>query len=159
MNLIELFESKPFQDVGTFNSIFKATPILGFSSSTEVEILGMTPKGRRILVGGQELTIDLIVDGKQKKVKAKRIHKEREVKAPIKPLSKLFSDLTPSEFMLYSAIKEAGEVNGLTKLLPMLNMNYKTSIKALKKLVEKKLVVCENKSKNFNRISLTQEIK
>jgi predicted transcriptional regulator len=61
--------------------------------------------------------------------------------------------------MLYSAIKEAGEVNGLTKLLPMLNMNYKTSIKALKKLVEKKLVVCENKSKNFNRISLTQEIK
>jgi hypothetical protein len=159
MNLINEFESKPFQDVGTFNSIFKTTPILGFEPSLEVTILGMTPTGRKILVGETEIVLNLAAE---KKVVTKvKVQKTSNFAKPekAKELSTLYKELSPSEFMLYSAIKELGEVYGVSQISQMVNLSLKTCTNSLKVLHDKKLVEVSTAYRGISKISLTQEIK
>lgn len=160
MNLIELFESKPFQDVGTFNSVFKTTPILGFDSSLEVEIGNMTPMGRRLLVGGRELILSLEVNKKEQVIRQKR-KRVSTFSKPNKPgtLSRFYKELSPSEFMLYSAIKELEVVFGVSQLSRLVNLTTKTCGKTLKSLQEKKLVQVSGDYCGISKIVLTQEIK
>ena len=160
MNLINLFESKPFQDVGTFNSVFKTTPILGFDSSLEVEIGNITSTGRRLLVGGKEITMSLEVNKKEQAVREKR----ERISSFSKPnksgtLSRFYKELSPSEFMLYSALKELGVVYGVSQLSKLVNLTTTTCGKTLKSLQEKKLVQVSGDYCGISKIVLTQEIK
>ena len=160
MNLINLFESKPFQDVGTFNSVFKTTPILGFDSSLEVEIGNITSTGRRLLVGGKEITMSLEVNKKEQAVREKR----KRISSFSKPnksgtLSRFYKELSPSEFMLYSALKELRVVYGVSQLSRLVNLTTKTCGKTLKSLQEKNLVQVYGDYCGISKIVLTQEIK
>ena len=161
MNLIDVFESKPFQDVGTFNSVFKTTPILGFDVDLEVVIGLMTPTGRKLTVGGKEIILNLAVNKKQmQKVEAKKAVRSR-FKQPVKSigLSSLYKELSPSEFMLYCAIKELGTVYGISQASKLINLTTKTCGNALKVLNEKKLVEITKDYCGMIKIVLTQEIK
>jgi hypothetical protein len=145
MTLIELFESKPAQDVGTFNSIFKTCPIIGHDFSSEVEILNMTNNGRRIKVGNEELFMNLpnsLTELKKVPVVV-RTRMPRVSYVDNITLPKLYKELKPSQFMVYSALKELGEVHNVTKLSDMLNMNYKTLQDSLKELYRKGLISSE----------------
>ena len=161
MNLIDIFESKPFQDVGTFNSVFKITPILGFDVDLEVVIGLMTPTGRKLTVGGKEIILDLAVSKKDmQKVGVKKAVKSR-FKQPVKStvLSSLYKELSPSEFMLYCAIRELGTVFGVSHLSRNVNLSTKTCTKVLKELQNKKLVNVTGDYCGISKIVLTQEIK
>ena len=138
MNLIELFEKKPFQDVGTFNAIFKTTPILGFPANAEVEIKGLVNGGmRRIEVGGTELILDLAPTKNAQKVAEKRAKftkdkvRCKKTKAELPPI---YKQLTASEFMTYYAIKELGSVSGMTELSRHISLTRNTISKCLVKL-------------------------
>ena len=161
MNLIDVFESKPFQDVGTFNSVFKTTPILGFDVDLEVVIGLMTPTGRKLTVGGKEIILNLAVNKKEmQKVEAKKAVRSR-FKQPVKSigLSSLYKELSPSEFMLYCAIKELGTVFGVSQVSKYVNLSTKTCTKVLKELQAKKLVNVSADYCGISKIVLTQEIK
>ena len=160
MNLIDIFESKPFQDVGTFNSVFKTTPILGFDLGLEVEIGSLTSTGRRLLVGGKEIILNLAVN-KKEQVAAARIIQRSRFKKPTQSiaLSRFYKELSPSEFMLYSAIKELGVVYGVSQLSRLVNLTTKTCGKTLKSLQEKKLVQISGDYCGISKIVLTREIK
>jgi hypothetical protein len=159
MSLISEFESKPFQDVGTFNSIFKTTPILGFSSDLEVTILGMSTSGRKVLVGETEIVLDLAVE-KKPVVRTKQARVRKFAKPEkTRELSLLYKELSPSEFMLYSAIKELGTVYGVSQVSRMVNLSFKTCVNCLKTLQERKLVQVSGDYCGISKIVLTQEIK
>ena len=64
MTLIELFESKPVQDVSTFNSIFKTTPILGYNEKLLVEILEPAYEDSRFIQVGEERIVHSILQKK-----------------------------------------------------------------------------------------------
>jgi hypothetical protein len=163
MTLIELFENKPVQDVGTFNSIFVTCPIIGFNHSDSVEILGPVRGGRRILVNGKELVLDIpnsIVTNKNN-TRAKRIKLPKKtitvVNSQAKPLPIAYKALSPGQFMVYSALKELGEVYNVTKFSQMLNMSYRAIQENLKELYRMGLVRSEsvNTSKgNTSKISI-----
>lgn len=160
MNLIDIFESKPFQDVGTFNSVFKTTPILGFAPDLEVVIGSMTSTGRRLSVGGKEIILSLAVNKKEQQVKAKVTSKSAFNKPKqTETLSSLYKELSPSEFMLYSAIKELGTVYGISQVSRLINLTSRTCGNALKVLNEKKLVEINRDYCGLIKIVLTQEIK
>jgi hypothetical protein len=160
MNLIELFESKPFQDVGTFNSVFRRTPILGFALDLEVEIGAMTPMGRRLKIGDAEIILNLAIDDKGQKLKVAEVRKDKFQKPEkIKTLAKIYKELNPSEFMIYSAIKDLGVVYGITDLAASLNMSRKTIFNNLKTLQEKNIVQVSTDYRNISKMVLTQEIK
>jgi DNA-binding transcriptional ArsR family regulator len=162
MNLIELFESKQFQDVGTFNSIFKATPILGFSSSSEVEICGVTAKGRRVLVNEQELFIDLLANERAEKLAKVRRLTQRVRKPKAKKvfgtLPPLFHKLNAGEFMVHAALKELGEVSDAHQFSTVLPMERRTIHNLVTSLEAKGMVKIEREGKFIVRISLTQEM-
>ena len=129
MNLIQIFESKPFQDVGTFNSIFVNTPLIGFSSNDTVEIceLGKDNK-RRILVND---SFEIFLDITQKKLKEEK--KQRIVKQSVKRISlekknfsKLYQILTPTQFVLYHAIESVGEIDSIGQLSEATRLERKT---------------------------------
>lgn len=129
MNLIEKFENMPFQDVGTFNSIFKHSPILNFKSNEEVVIGELTADNRRkIYISDKVLLMDLTQkkllkeDLKLKESKVKRV-KVKKINIRINPLLKI---LTPSQFVIYQAIKEAGEVFGIAELSRNIRLNVKS---------------------------------
>jgi hypothetical protein len=74
MNLIEVFESMPKQDVKTFNKIFKSTPIEN-KNNPEVQILDLlSADERRIRVGSEFIRLCL----KQKK-DTRRITKNYQI--------------------------------------------------------------------------------
>lgn len=149
MNLIEVFENKPFQDVGTFNAVFKSTPILGFPSSTEVEIKELVSGGeRRVLVGRETLFIDLT----QKKAVVEKKRAKAEVRAGLSKLFKkkrrnqlpeLYRKLSASEFMILSAVRELGEVDGISELTRNIALNRKTISQALPRLISLGLIKTE----------------
>ena len=160
MNLIDIFESKPFQDVGTFNSVFKTTPILGFALDLEVVIGSMTPTGRRLSVGGKDITLSLAVNKKEQQLRA-RVTRKSAFNKPkqTETLSSLYKELSPSEFMLYSAIKELGTVYGISQVSRLINLTSKTCAKTLKTLQEKNLVKVSGDYCGMSKIVLTREIK
>jgi DNA-binding MarR family transcriptional regulator len=143
MNLIEKFENMPFQDVGTFNSIFKNSPILGFPFSQEVEIGNLTTDNqRRVKVGECVLFLDLT---QKTQVEVRRVEKKKRklqkvVTAKFKTLPIIYTMLTPTEFMVYLAIKELEEVDGITTLAKILPMTTKTISSCLVKLSKLGLV-------------------
>lgn len=166
MNSIELFESKPFQDVGTFNSIFTATPLIGFKSSSKVEICHLTAKGRLVLVEKEEIFLDLLVDERiEKKIKRRnfnqkkaRVRTVKATRAKSRELSPLFKQLKPSEFLVYAALRELGEIQNISSFTAMLSIGVKTVRPAIASL-EKKGLIVSKKEKDIVTISLTQEIK
>jgi DNA-binding MarR family transcriptional regulator len=160
MNLIDIFESKPFQDVGTFNSVFKTTPILGFAPDLEVVIGSMTSTGRRLSVGGKEIILSLAVNKKEQQLRAKVTRKSAFNKPKQTDiLSSIYKELSPSEFMLYSAIKELGTVYGISQVSRLINLTSKTCAKTLKTLQEKNLVKVSGDYCGMSKIVLTREIK
>jgi DNA-binding MarR family transcriptional regulator len=167
MNLIQQFESKAFQDVGTFNSIFKATPILGFPASAEVEIGGITAKGRRILVGEVELFLNLTANERVEKIaKVKRLTQRvkaakriREVPKKLGVLPELFHKLSPGEFMVFAALKELGEVRSAVHFATILPMDRRTIHNMATALEVKGMVKIEKEKGIIVRISLTEENK
>ena len=164
MNLIEKFENMPFQDVGTFNSIFKNSPILGYPFDQEVEIGSLTTDNqRKIKIGETTLFLDL-TQKSQKEVrriekKSKKLEKvtsNLEVKLPV-----IYSALTPAEFMTYLAIKELGEVDGIYALSRTLPMSTKTIYNCLPKLIKLGLVSKKkvfDGEKSFTRLIDTRKL-
>ena len=164
MNLIEVFEKKPFQDVGTFNAVFKTTPLLGFSSELEVEIKDLVNGRRRLLVGEQEVFLDLT------QTKLSRAFAEKETMPVLKEAKKklfvkkqgiqlpeILRKLSPSEFMIYHALKEMGEVNGILELSRNISLTSKSIYNNLPRLVKLGLVKTSNVNSdkgNFLKISV-----
>jgi predicted transcriptional regulator len=143
MNLIEKFENMPFQDVGTFNSIFKNNPIMGFPFSLEVEIGNLTNDNKRkIKVGETVIFLDLTqksqVEVRRLEKKERKLQKVTSTKPKTLPV--IYSMLTPTEFMVYLAIKELEKVDGINTLAKILPMTTKTISNCLLKLSRLDLV-------------------
>lgn len=141
MNLIEKFENMPFQDVGTFNSIFKYNPILGHSHDSEVEILGVYRDNLRIIkVNGELIHKDLTHKTLPAKIKAQI--KKTEIERAVSQTKKLpdIYKLKPTQFMIYSALKELGYVVGAADLARQLNLSNKTVLTNLQHLIKLELV-------------------
>lgn len=162
MNLIQVFESRTFQDVGTFNSIFKSTPILGYPSDADVEIKELKPGGeRRILVDGNELFMDLtqrksVREEKRAEPEVRRVAKRLVVKRK-GSLPELYRKLSASEFMVYSAVKELGEVHGVLDLSRNIALSGKTISQCVVRLASLGLIKLEKvaaKSGSFTKISI-----
>lgn len=163
MNLIEKFENMPFQDVGTFNSIFTDSPILGFPMDTSVEIKELVAGTRRVLVGEETLFLDLLQKVKRVPVKKEKVEKvvvyEKVSKKQLS-LSDIYKRLKPTEFMIFSAIKEVGEVHGVEEFARNLPLSNKTIANSLKRLVELRLVKTEYvtcESGSFTKIIIDTE--
>lgn len=161
MSLIEKFENMPFQDVGTFNSIFTGSPILGFPFDTPVEIKELAAGTRRVIVGTETLYLELLQKTKKvSEVKSSKVEeKSKFIKVNKKSLnlSRVYRMLKPTEFMIYSAIKDAQEVHGIEEFSRHVGLSNKTISNNLKRLVELKLikaeyVVCENGS--FTKLTI-----
>lgn len=168
MNLIEKFENMPVQDVGTFNSIFKTTPIMGYDFKTEVEIFELLPDNRRrVKVGDDTLFIDLTQRKSLREEKKPtfvrpegRLTKSEKVSREIPRVYKI---LKPTEFMIYSAIKEVGEVSGIEELSRRISITNKTIIANLPRLIElglvkKQYVACEGKAGSFNKLTIDTSV-
>jgi len=168
MNLIAKFESMPFQDVGTFNSIFKNTPILGFPFSSQVEIRGIVAGERRnILVGDTTVELDL-TQGKnardfqqpyvrrfENKVKPAKVVKVK----PVLPI--IYKQLTGTEFLIYSAVKELGEVHGITELSRHISLTTKSIYNNLPRLEKLGYVKTEraiSESGDYTKISVDTSV-
>ena len=166
MKCIEIFESLPEQTVKTFNETF-TNKIKGFSDNTSVEIGTLTSSGDRIVVvGDSELVMDLQArnswaeDQKKKKKPKKPSNLKKSEKVEFQ-LSPIFKMLSPSEFFVYSAIKEAEVVSGVEELSRQINITNKTIFKLLKRLVKlglvkKTLVSCD--SGCFNELRVDTQI-
>ena len=163
MNLIEKFENMPFQDVGTFNSIFTETPIMGVPSNTSVEIKEIVVGKRRVIVGDSTLHLDLSQKFKSIPVKKEKIQKVvlyEKIQKKQLTISKIYRMLTPTEFMIYSVMKEVNEVHGVEEFSRNIPLSNKTIANSLKRLIELKLikkeyVTCESGS--FTRITIDTE--
>jgi predicted transcriptional regulator len=161
MNLLDKFENMPFQDVGTFNSIFKTTPILNVDYSTRIEICEMHKDNtRKIIVGDEIIFMDLTQRNNMDFEKKKAVKKQsnfKKITKVIKELPTLYRTLKPTEFIIYSAIKELGEVHGIEELSRQISISNKTILINLPRLIElnlvkKEYVTCENGS--FNKLSI-----
>ena len=150
----------PFQDVGTFNSIFKKTPLLGFNSSDEVEIGGIGSNNQRIIkVSGKLIHLDLSqkIDERAPRVKVQKVKKLSQVERTNKRIPELYRLLKPTEFMIYSAIKEVEFIDGIESLSKEISINSKTIAINLKKLVKLGLVkktLLSSSSGIFYRLSV-----
>jgi hypothetical protein len=164
MNLIDKFENMPFQDVGTFNSIFVTTPLMGFDFKEPVLIGALTNGNeRKILVGNTEVLIDLTQRKSLKPEKRTTFVKpkgttERCNKSSLK-LPAIYKILKPTEFMIYSAIKEVGEVDGIEELSRRISISNKSIIANLPRLIElglikKKYVTVIGKAGSFNKLTI-----
>lgn len=162
MTLIDKFEAMPFQDVGTFNSIFKTTPIIGFCFSTQVEIKGPVIGGRKILVGDSELVLNIPNHEKEIKSRTRRVSKKKRVlrteKPVVKTLPSVFKELTPSQFMLYSALKLVGNTSNISALAAMMSLTRRTIAPSLKVLEAKGLVKTECINGGVKKISVDKNI-
>lgn len=158
MNLIEKFENMPFQDVKTFNNIFKNSPITDFPFDLEVEIGHLTTDNqRKVKVGETIIFLNLtqkILAG-VRKVNKNNKKLEKVNLTTLKTLPAIYSKLTPTEFMTYLAIKELKEVDSITALSRVIPMTTKTISTCLIKLsnlglIQKKKV--SNGDKTFLKI-------
>ena len=146
MNLLDKFENMPVQDVGTFNSIFKHNPIMGFPFDAEVEICGIGKEDTRIIkVNGEILHKDLTYKEpvSRSKARIKRLSRLKKVSLQETKLPEVYGLLKPAEFMIYSAVKELGSVVGATELAKQLNLSQKTILTNLPKLIKLGLVETE----------------
>jgi hypothetical protein len=164
MNLIEKFENMPFQDVGTFNSIFKTTPILGFKFDEIVQIGNVSHEDkRRITVGDNVILMSLSQKKLNTPTKARQLGKIPKVQKVETRISNLYKILSPSEFMIYYAIKEAGEFSGIGELSKHTSLTTKTISSRMPKLLElglinKTVVWCERSRKCFSRLTATSSV-
>lgn len=130
MNLIEIFENKPFQDVGTFNSIFKKTPIIGYPANSSVEIceLKNDDKRRIIINDSTELFLDITQKSYKTEEKKQKATKESLKKISIekKTFSKIYKMLSPTQFVLYHAINSVGEIDSIGQLSDATGLERKT---------------------------------
>lgn len=159
MELINKFENMPFQDVGTFNSIFKATPLLGFKSNESVKIKSVVPgKGRLILVGNSEVFMDLSNGEKTPPRDKRRVstiqylkRKNRryyEKKVGIEgKLPQMFKELTPLEFFAFHCVKKMKETTVSEICSELRISNQRTMNNCLKSLVDRGYVKCKQKNK------------
>ena len=143
MSLIKKFEEMPFQDVGTFNSIFVNNPILNISSNEEVKIGELTNDNKRkVYVLDKVLTLDLTntkVKINKPTVRSQKPKRKRVEKKTIK-LNPLMKKLTPSQFVIYHAINEAGEILGMAELSRNIRLTVKSIYVNLETLVKIGLV-------------------
>lgn len=168
MNLVEKFENMPVQDVGTFNSIFKTTPIIGREFSTEVSIHELTPDNRRrVKVGNEIIFIDLTQRKSIKEEKRVTFVRPKGVLSKSEKISRelptVYKILKPTEFMIYSAIKEAGEISGIEELSRKISITNKTIIANLPRLIQlrlvkKQYVACEGKAGSFNKLTIDTSV-
>jgi hypothetical protein len=148
-NLINIFEAQQTQDVKTFNTIFTETPIEGYPANTSVEIKGIYSQGRLIIVGQDAIYMPIQQYAtKQPKKQAKQQYTPVLPKAEKnnKKLPGIYGILKPSQFMIYSAIKELGSVGGIEELSEQLSIDRKTISKNLKELSKLKLIRTEKVS-------------
>lgn len=158
-SLIEIFENKPSQNVSTFNSIFKKTPILGYPAGTEVEIFELYPEDKRRIVVGDDILYLKIAQPKKKPKKPKQEYMHILPKTEISEtkLPEIYKLLNPSQFMIYMAIQTLGEAGGIEDLSRQLSINRRTVYNNLKELVKLKLVRTEMvsiKGKSVLKISI-----
>lgn len=165
MNLIEKFENMPFQDVGTFNSIFKGSPLLGYESTESVEIGNLCNEDkRRVKVGEVIILMSLsqkTIRTVPKREEINRLKKSKKVQSTIPEIYRI---LTPTQFMIYSAIKEAGEFSGVEELAKSISITSKTIFSNLPKLLElglikKQIVSGENIAGSFNKLTIANSVK
>lgn len=145
LNLIEVFENKPAQDVGTFNAIFKQTPIMGFSFDTPVQIKELNQGDeRRIAVGDSTILLKIVQSKHKPKEKAKKISVLKKTSSePSKELPEIFKKLNPSEYMVYNAILLLGKVNSIEEFSKKINLTRKTISAVIKRLSEMKMISTE----------------
>lgn len=164
MNPIEFFESLDQQNVKSFNSVF-ANKLIGYDENTCVEIGNYFQGKRSIKIGDETIFLDLQIKNKWEENKAQNTKKFLKLKKSKKVelnLSDLFKKLTPMEFFIYHAIKEAGKVSGVEELSKEIRVSTKTIFKTLPRLVKlglikKRLVSC--KRGYFNELTVDTETK
>jgi DNA-binding MarR family transcriptional regulator len=162
VSLIEIFENHSIQNVDTFNSIFKKTPIVGFDPNTEVEIKDLH-KGdeRKIRVGDQVIFLKIIQLKRKPRTRKKTtdlgiLKKVSAIEK--KQLPDIFLKLSPSEFMVHQAIALLGCIDGIEELSKQISLTGKTISPIIKKLTEMGLVHTERVSadgKPLLRLHLT----
>jgi hypothetical protein len=149
-SLIEIFENKLAQDVGTFNSIFKKTPILGYPADTKVEIHGLFPEDKRKIIVGDDTLYMTIVQPKKKPKKPKkgRIRILPIAQPTNKKLPEIYRLLNPSQFMIYMAVQTMGAVDGIQELARQLSIESRTIRNNIKHLIKLKLIRTESVAVN-----------
>jgi hypothetical protein len=152
LNLIEVFENKPFQDVGTFNSIFKQTPIVGFSFDTPVQIKELNQGDeRKILVGDATIFLKIIQSKHKPKEKIKKIPVlKKAFSETSKELPEIFRKLNPTEYMIYNALLILGKINSIEEFSKKINVSRRTISNAVKRLSDMKMISTELASVNGN---------
>ncbi len=161
-SLIEKFENSFVQDVGTFNSIFKQTPILGFSSDLQVEIKEILKGDERRIVVGDQIIFHKIIQTSPKS-KAHRKNIDISILKKVSPVQKkqlpdIFLKLSPSEFMVHQAITLLGCIDGIEELSKQICLTGKTIYPIIKKLTDMGVVHTEKVSvdgKPLLRLHLT----
>lgn len=166
MNLIKIFEDMPVQNVKSFNQVFKTTPIVGFDSDEDVRVGEMTTGNeRRIYVGDSVMSMDLTQKKSirvKKKVVEKPIKKLEMVEKTSRDLPSIYKILKPTEFMIYLAIKEVGQVDGIEELSRKISISNKTILSNLKRLTDLGLVMSKRvtgKEGSFNKLTVDTSVK
>ena len=167
MTLIEQFENKPVQDVGTFNSIFKTTPLIGFKSNLPVSIGRMTPMGRELKIGEETLVLELPASIKQAPRKDKKLSEVSRVSRKNRryytrkndfdgKLPRIMKELTYAEYFTYRCLKHMKSATA-TDICRELNSHedYRTILNYLNALVEKGYAV-KTPKRHYFIFSLTQ---
>jgi hypothetical protein len=167
MTLIEQFENKPVQDVGTFNSIFKTTPLIGFKSNLPVYIGRMTPMGRELRIGEETLVLELpasikLVPRKEKRVsEIARVSRKNRRRYEQKnnfdgKLPRVMKELTFAEYFAYRCLKHMKTATAAEICREVsITENYRTMLNHLNALVEKGYAV-KTPKRNYFIFSLTQ---
>ena len=164
-SLIDIFEESENQTVEQFNKVFKATKLLGYDDSEIVSIGELCAGNERVItIRGNTFRLNLeqktTKPERKKKAVVNVANKPRKVEEKRKlSLSDIYKTLKPTEFMLYSAIKEVGQVDGMEEFSRAVRISNKTIALNIKRLVELNLIKIEevaSTSGNFNRITLTQ---
>lgn len=163
-SLIDVFESKPLQDVKTFNSIFKQTKIKNYPSDASVEIKELhAGDKRRIVIGENREEILLKIVQSRRKPRRKKKEKEfilKKVSAVNSSLPEIFMKLKPSEFMVFQAIKLVGCSDSIEELSKQMCLNRRTISQVVQKLIKMGMIETEKASvdgKPSLRLHLTQQ--
>lgn len=162
MNHIDFFESMNEQNVKTFNSVFE-NKIIGYDDNIDVEIGEYFQGKRTVKVGNDMIFLDLQIKNKWKEDKKDKVKKSLKLKKSEKSslnLSDLFKKLTPMEFFIYHAIKEAGKVSGVEELSKEIRVSTKTIFKTIPRLVKLGLIkkrLVSYKRGYFNELTVDVE--
>lgn len=102
MEQIKQFENMPVQNVGTFNKIFRSTPLLEVDENLPVVIGEVSPGDERVLyVGDQKITMSII----QRKSFSKRRKKYNVVAFDKKECTRCKTTKDFSQFYKHAASK------------------------------------------------------